>query len=76
MLMRFSAKPPGGEPDGTKQHARANSQVIERFFALLERLAPLPHMLETKSRPKPAQRAKRRKPRSKAPARSGTEKQS
>jgi hypothetical protein len=48
MLIRFSARPPGS-PDG-KRKPMPEATVIERFFALLERLAPGETAPETKSR--------------------------
>jgi hypothetical protein len=48
MLIRFSARP-SGSPEGRMTLAARPSAVIERFFALLERLAPLPEVLETKA---------------------------
>jgi hypothetical protein len=48
MLIRFSARPPGSP--GGKRSAMPESNVIERFFELLERLAPGQTAPETKSR--------------------------
>jgi hypothetical protein len=59
MLTRFSARPAGSSA-GSQRLVPASS-VIERFFALLERLAPerlsgLPEPLETKDVAKPNRR--------------------
>jgi hypothetical protein len=56
MLIRLSGRPPGA-PDPDK---RDPSGVIERFFALLERLAPAGPAPETKSRRGRTRRAKPR----------------
>jgi hypothetical protein len=48
MLTRLSGRP-AGVPGGSAPRAQKPDAVIERFFALLERLAP-PPALETKSR--------------------------